>query len=318
MAQLISIFVFFFLSLGFIGLYFFYKDRQAVKKEMLIERVSTKRSLKETRRIDLRRRRERSRAESFFSELIDIPRLGELLARSGTNLSVDRFLFIASASSALFALMAIILFRSFLPLVLMMGAGFFVPVLFLAYKKKKRDSALIEQLPGAIDFMVRALRAGQSLDRAFHGVGANFSDPIGGEIRIIYEEIAMGLPFTEALENFENRFPTLADVKFLCTSFIIQRETGGNLTEILDGLSRTIRQRFTLARQVKALSAEARLSSLIIGLLPVGFALLTYLFNPVYISFFFTDPTGQKLLFLALALEAAGFTIMRIMGRVDV
>lgn len=318
MAHIISIFIFFFVLFVCSGGYFLYKDRQATQKERLMRRVSTKRSLKETRRIDLRRRRERSRTERMFSFLIDTPRLGDILAQSGVHLSLDSFLFLVSGTAALFALLAMIFFRSFLPFVAMLTAGFMIPILFLIYKKRKRDAAVVEQFPDVLDFMVRALRSGQSLDNALYNVSLNFSDPLGGEIRIVYEEIALGLAFAEALKNFEHRFPSLPEVRFLCTAFLIQKETGGNLTEILEGLSRTIRHRFKLVRQVKATSAEGRLSILFLGILPFAFGGLVYLLNPDYISRLFVDPVGQRLLFSALLLDLSGFLIMRIMTKIDV
>ena len=318
MAQMISIFVFFFALLICLGVYFLYEDRQTTKKELLIKRASTKRSLKETREIYLRRRRKKSRTERIFSYFIDIPQLEDFLSQSSVNLSLDRFLLISTGSAVLFAFMAIIVFRSLLLFIVMSGAGFIIPLLFLVHKKRKRDAAVVEQLPDVHDCMVRALRSGQSLDKALYGVSVNFPDPIGREIRIVYEEISMGLPFTDALKNFENRFPKLADIKFLCTSFVIQRETGGNLAEILDGLSRTIRQRFKLIRQVRAATAEGRLSTLFLGILPFAFGAAVYLLNPAYITKLFVDPAGQKLLFLALTLDVMGFIVMRIMTRVDV
>ena len=318
MAQIIFIFVFFFVLLVCFGVYFLYKDRRTIKKELLIKRASTKKTLRETRGIDLRQRREKSPTERMFSFLIDLSQLEDFLLQSGVNLSLDRFLLISTGSAALFAFISIIVFRSFLPFIIMPGAGFIIPLLFLVHKKRKRDAAVVEQLPDVLDFMVRALRSGQSLDNAFYGVSVNFSDPIGGEIRIVYEEISMGIAFTEALKNFESRFPKLADVRFLCTSFVIQKETGGNLTEILDGLSRTIRQRFKLIRQVRAATAEGRLSTLFLGILPFAFGAAVYLLSPAYITKLFVDPAGQKFLFLALTLDVMGFIVMRIMTRVDV
>ena len=319
MERLIPVFVFFFVFLIALGTYFLYKDRQTIRKELFRDRVDTKkRSFKETRRIDIRRLKERSRAEDIFSVLLNIPRVETLISQSGLNISIDRFLFISTLCGALSSLVAIIVFSSFFAFVIVMVAGFFAPVFYLMKKRGERASALVKQLPDVLDFMVRSLRAGQSLDRAFHGVSVNFSDPAGGEIRIIYEEISMGLPFAEALENFENRFPKLADVKFLCASLIIQRETGGNLAEILASLSHTIRVRFRLQRQIKAFTAEGRLTSLIIGALPIVFGAVSYLVNPGYVSQLFIDPVGKKLLFLAVVLEIMGFVVMRVLARVKV
>ncbi len=318
MAGTISIFVFFFVLLACLGGYFLYQDQRAIRRDLLISRAASKRSVKETRRIDLRRRRERTRAERLFSSLIDIPRLGDLLSQSGLPLSMDAFLFTATATAALFGLIAVVFFRSFFPFIAMIAAGFSVPLLFLIHRKKKRDAAMTAQLPDMLDFMVRALRAGQSLDNALYGISAHFSDPIGGEIKIVYEEISMGLSFSEALNNFERRFPAIPEVTFLCTALAVQKETGGNLTEILEGLSHTLRDRFKLLRTVKATSAEGRLSILFLGMLPLAFAGLMYLVNPEYIRLLFVDPVGRILLFLAFALDVVGFVVMRIMTRINV
>jgi len=320
MERLIPIFVFFFVFLIALGTYFLYKDRQTAGKELFRKRVATRKrkSFKETRRMDVRRLRERSRAEDIFSVLLNIPMVEALISQSGINISIDRFLFVSTMCGAASSFVAIFVFSSFFAFVIVMAAGFFVPVLYLMKKRGERTAALVKQLPDVLDFMVRSLRAGQSLDRAFHGVSVNFSDPAGGEIRIIYEEISMGLPFAEALENFENRFPKLADVKFLCASLIIQRETGGNLTEILSSLSNTIRERFRLQRQVKALTAEGRLTSLIIGVLPIVFGAVSYMVNPGYVSRLFIDPMGKNLLFLAIVLEILGFVSMRFLARVKI
>ncbi len=318
MAQTIPILVFFFVVLVCVGGYFFYQDHKAIKKEVLMKRVTTKISLKETRRLDLRRKREKSRMERVFAGVIDTPQLADLLSQSGINRSLDSFLFMSIGSAALFSLLAILLFRTFLPFLSMAGAGFFLPMLFLMYKKKQRDGALVKQLPDALEFMARALRSGQSLDKALYGVSTSFADPVGGEIKIIYEEISMGLAFADALKNFKIRFPKLPEVRFLCTCFIIQKETGGNLTDVLDGLSHTIRQRFKLARQVKAATAEARLSILFLGFAPFGFGSAVYMMKPAYVSVLFNEPSGQKLLFLALALNVTGFLVMKILSKVEV
>lgn len=317
MVQTIPVLVFFFVFLACLGIYFFYQDRQAMKKEILVKRASTAQSIKETRRIDLRRRREMSRTERLFSKLVDISLVSDLLAQSGLGISLDRFLYLSTGSAAGFALVSIVFIQSFIISCILIAAGFTLPVGFLYYKKIKRDRLIVEQFPEVIDFMVRALRSGQSLDRAFYGVSRNFADPMGGEIKIIYEEIAMGLAFSEALKNFEQRFPRIPEVRFLSSSFIIQKETGGNLTEILEGLSTTIRQRFKLERQIRASTAESRLSIVFIGLAPLGFGCASYWMRPEYISILFIEPVGRRLIFLAIMMNILGFLAMRILSRVE-
>ena len=310
--------VFFFVFLVLLGIYFLHLDRRAAEREALIKRIASKKDKESQRESFFKKRREKSWVDGIFSLFIDIDRLDAFLSRTKAGLSVEKLLIASTVLAVSLSVFGLIIFKSSFPACLIFIAGFGIPFLYLAYKKKKRDSSVVEQLPDAIDFIVRSLRAGQSVDRAFRGVSANFSDPIGGEISTIYDEISMGIPFVEAMKNFENRFPRLADVKILCSAFIIQRETGGNLTEILKGLSNTIRERFTLKRQVKALSAEGRLTGIILGLLPLFFGGVMYLSNPSYIMLLFDDPIGNKLLFLALILELAGFTSMRYLSRVEV
>lgn len=317
MIQVVPVLVFIFVFLVCMGIHFFYQDHQTLKKEKLIRRAATTCSLKETRRLDLRRRREKGRFEGLVSGLIDVPLVSDLLSRSGLALSLDRFLFLVSVSAAVFALAAILLTRSLYGFIPMVCIGFALPFVVLVVKKKKREAALVDQLPNTLDFIVRALRSGQSLDKALFGVSAHFDDPIGGEMKIVYEEISMGLAFSDALKNFENRFPKLPEVHFLCTSFVIQKETGGNLTEILDALSRTMRERFKLHRQIRSTTAEGRLSMLFLGLAPICFGVAVYISKPDYISILFHDPAGRRLLFVALGLNLLGFVVMRFLTRVD-
>jgi tight adherence protein B len=109
----------------------------------------------------------------------------------------------------------------------------------------------------------------------------------------------------------------MPDIKIFCTAFIVQREVGGNLIEILAGLAGTIRERFKLKMQVRALTAEGRVTAVIIGLIPVAFAVMTYIFNPEYIQLLFVHPLGRKLLLVALAMEGLGFYLMRRLASID-
>ena len=126
----------------------------------------------------------------------------------------------------------------------------------------------------------------------------------------------MGLSFEAAIRGFQRRFHRITDVRMLCAALLIQRETGGNLTTILDSIAHTIRQRFTFHRQVRALSAEGRLSAIILGVLPIVFCTITWLVRPEYVRMLFTHPTGKKAILLALVLEAVGFALMFRLARV--
>ena len=266
----------------------------------------------------IRKPADTSRAESLLGALIDMGRLESLLLASDTPLSAERFLFLCLTTGGSLFVVLLFLFRNPFLALAFLALGALAPVFYLLRRKQKREEDLVRQLPEALDMIVRALRVGQSLDGAFRELGADFPPPLGAEVRTIYEEMAMGIPFESAVRNFELRFPKVADIKLFCTALIIQRETGGNLTRILDGLSRMIRERFTLRRQVRALTAEGRTSALILGLLPVGFIILTWLSNPEYLNTLFTTPVGHRLLFIAVLLEAFGFIVMRVMAKIEV
>ena len=241
-----------------------------------------------------------------------------LLAAADAPLGIERFLSICLGAGIFMLLLSALVSRHPLSLLLFLALGLCLPVLFLVHLRRLRETALVRQLPDAIDMIVRALRAGQSLDAALAEVGRSMPAPVGAEIRTIYDEMAMGLPFETAVRNFEGRFDRVADVKILCSSLIVQRETGGNLTRILAGLSRTIRERFKLRMQVRALTAEGRLSTVVLALIPAGFAALTWLLNPDYISLLLVHPLGQKLLLSAAVLDLLGFYVMRRMVRLRV
>jgi len=318
MKSILIIFIFFFTFFLLMGVYFLFKDRKAAEKEVLLNRLWPKKEEEEERDSYLKKQRTKTWADTIFSFIIDVGSLNEYISNANINISVENFLLLSSACGILLSLSGCFLLKMVFPVFFFFPSGFILCFFFLRLKKKKRDAALVAQLPEVIDFMVRSLRAGHSVDRAFKGISQNFEDPVGSEISIIYDEISMGRPFIEAMRAFEKKFQKLSDIKLLCSSFIIQRETGGNLTEILDVLSNTIRERFSLKRQVKTLTAEGRMTGMILGLLPVAFGVMMYLLNPTYIDFLLNDPNGQKLIFLAIILEIAGFTAMRILSKVDI
>ena len=220
--------------------------------------------------------------------------------------------------SVLLFLSSIVILNSLKLSLILFIAGLAVPVIYKRWKIKKRDDAFLEQLPHVVDMISRGLRAGQSMDDALREVAKHFDAPAGDEIKRVYEEMAMGVSFETAIRNFEQRYTRVADIKLLCTAFIIQRETGGNLAVTLDKIGDTIRQRFNLYRQIKALSADGRLSALIIGLLPIGFGVFTFFFRPDYIGQLFFTPAGKSLLFTAVMLELIGVALMARITRIKI
>jgi tight adherence protein B len=177
-----------------------------------------------------------------------------------------------------------------------LGAGFLGigPLFYLLYKKKKRMQLFQKQFPDVLDLLSRSLRAGHSFPSAIQMVAEEFPDPTGTEFKKVSTEIYYGLSLNDALKNLTKRVDC-EDLGFFITSVVIQRETGGNLAEMMDSIAHIIRERFKLLGRVKALAAEGVLSAWILSLLPFGVAALIYLMNREYILFLFNDPLGQKM-----------------------
>ena len=167
-----------------------------------------------------------------------------------------------------------------------------------------------ELLPEAIDLMSRGLKAGHAVNSAIEMVSQETPEPVGTEFRRIFEEQNFGLPMREALINMAKRVP-LEDVQFLVTAMLVQRETGGNLAEILDKTTYVIRERFRLRGQLRIYTAQGRLTGWILSALPFFlFAVLDFL-NPDYEGILLQDPTGQKLLCAGVGLMAIGWFAIR-------
>ena len=191
--------------------------------------------------------------------------------------------------------------------VIAVGAAPFAVVLF---KRERRFSRFEELFPDAIDLLARAVRAGHAFTTGLELIAREMPEPVAGEFRITYEQQNFGMPLRDALQNLAVRMP-LSDVNFFISALQIQRESGGNLAEILDNLSYVIRERFKIYRQVKVYTAQGRMTLyLLTGLAPAT-VLLMYLVNPDYISLLFTDSLGHKFIAAAVVLELIGYFVIR-------
>ncbi len=205
-----------------------------------------------------------------------------------------------------------------LPGALALGvAGCLVPWLSVKMKRKKRFDTFQKQLPEALDLMARALRAGHAFSVGMKMVGDEFPDPIGPEFGRTVEEISFGIDVPEALKNLTNRVDCV-DLKFFVTAISVQRETGGNLAEIIEAISRLIRQRYELYGRIKALSAEGRLSGYILFALPFVMAGVLWYLNEEYMSLLFEDPTGHFMMAGAGIMMCIGAYVMRNMCQIKV
>lgn len=185
-----------------------------------------------------------------------------------------------------------------------------LPFFWLLFKRKRRFQKFAAQLPEALELISRALRAGHSLAAGFHLVSQESSDPIGAEFGRVFEEQNLGIPFEEALNNITERIPNL-DLKFFVTAVVLQRQTGGDLAEILDKIGRLIRERFAIWGQVQALTGEGRLSGIVLLALPPLLFIVVYRMNPDYLSLLFTDPLGKKMLIGGIVMQLFGALAIR-------
>lgn len=239
-----------------------------------------------------------------------------LLISAKISISPQAFILIPVLVTLSAALLVLFITGKIITLPMIIIPGIALPALYLYFKKKQIERAIIEEMPEAIGMIVRALQVGYPVDRALKDAARNLDGPMGTELKIVYQETAMGFSFEQALRNFIKRYPLLTDVTLFCTAFIIQRETGGNLIGVLDSLADTIRKRFIFQKKVKTFSAEARLSAIIISLMPLIFIVFAVIFNPAYISRLTETPDGRFLAWLAVGLEVTGFIAMYRMTRV--
>jgi tight adherence protein B len=184
------------------------------------------------------------------------------------------------------------------------------PFGFVLFKRSKRFAKFEAGLPEALDLMVSALRAGHSLNAAMGLVGRECSNPVGGEFRICFEEQNYGLELKSAIENLIERVP-LQDLKIVATAIMIQKESGGNLSEVLDKTSYVIRERFRLKRQVRTHTAQGRLTGWILSLLPVVLGIALFTVNPTMMSILWTRAIGIKLLWTSGCMTLIGGFIIR-------
>jgi tight adherence protein B len=192
-----------------------------------------------------------------------------------------------------------------------------LPLGYVFFKRGKRFDDFEKGLPAALDLIVSALRSGHSLISALGLVAKEIPDPIGREFRICFDEQNYGLELRAAMENMAHRVP-IQDVQMMITAVLIQKETGGNLAEVLDRCAHIIRERFQLKREIRTKTAQGRLTGIVLALMPVGLGFLMYLMRPEVMSLLWTRPQGRKMLYVGLGLMAIGGLIIRKIVRVRV
>lgn len=244
-------------------------------------------------------------------------RIDKLLLQSGIKWSVAQFL--AWSAGAMAAGMVLSLYVT-MPLALRLLLAvvcMLLPRALVRRARRRRLARIEQQLPEAADFIARALRAGHSFTNVLQIVGNELPEPLSREFRIAREEINYGVPLPEALHNMATRVP-LTDLRYMIIAVIIQRDSGGNLAEILGSISQIIRARLKLVAQIRVLSAEGRMSAWVLGALPFFVMGMMLLINPTYVALLWTDPTGVRLLWYGAGMIVFGVFWLRKVIRIHV
>lgn len=192
-----------------------------------------------------------------------------------------------------------------------------VPYFVIAFRRAQRMRRFEERFPEALDLLGRAVRAGHAFTTGLEMISMESSEPVASEFRKTFEEQNFGLPLRDVLMNLTERVP-LMDVRFFVTALLVQKETGGNLAEILDELSRVIRERFRIYREVRVRTAQGRLTAMVLIAMPPSMMAILGVANPTYMRILFTDPIGPTLLTVAAAMQILGSVIIWRIIHIDV
>ncbi|RJF96962.1 pilus assembly protein TadB [Noviherbaspirillum cavernae] len=304
------------------GLYLIWKSYKGPEARKIEKRLlALSASHDDTRQAQLLKQQMLSGVPTLERFLLRVPRvhgMDRFILQSGLDWTVSRLLLSCAALGALGVLITTVLAHQSLLLGLLVGGVCAaMPVLYVHGKRRKRLGAIEQQLPDALDLMVRALRAGHAFSSALQMAGEEMPEPIAGEFRIVHDEVNFGIALQQALTNLSERVP-ITDLRYFIVSVMIQRESGGNLTEVLGNLSRLIRERLKLVGKIRVLSSEGRLSAWVLVVLPFALAALMNYVNPEFMSPLWKDPIGIVILKYTLGLMAIGILMLRKIIRIRV
>jgi len=264
-------------------------------------------------------REDRASSVEFLNRLLEgknlTTSLSAQLDRAGMKMTVGAFLLTVALCGGIGFLVG----RLLNPLAAVVFAvlGLVAPLVNVKRLQKKRTENFEVQLPEAIDMLVNAMKAGYSLQAAMKFVGDEMSEPLGPEFARFYDEQRLGMDVRVALINLQGRVDTL-DLKMFVTALLIQRESGGNLAEVMTNLSRVMRDRKAFRGELATLTAEPKMSAIVLGLLPVVLFVLVNVMNPEYMKPLYQTATGHLLLAYAVVSVIVGYFVLRNMGNVEV
>jgi len=274
----------------------------------------------EEERLDITKKRALSDMPFFdqiFSLLPGVERLDTIMRQANVKYTVGFFLLSSMAIGLTGYLFFFILTKKAVFAFLMALASACLPLFHVRLKKKRRMAKFEKQLPEALGLIARALRAGHAFTSGMKLASDEFGDPLGPELEETLDEINFGVSVSDALKNLAARVDC-PDLKFFVVSVILQRETGGNLAEILDSLAHLIRERFKFRGRVRVLSAEGRFSAVVLLAIPCVLTAFLYITNSGFLDPLFSDPIGRTLVYIAIVLMALGVLMIRRIIKVEV
>src|SRR5580700_100941 len=317
----IALLVFVVVTLGVFAAVSLYDQRKA-QARVLRDRLSTVQKPGEQTAPDTALLRDEvlSRIPAFDTLLRRSERvslLQKMLAQANIDARAGNFLMLCAVSAMVLAAIAFLAGGNMLFGWAGAVLGFFIPYAYASHMRSRRFQKFEEKFPEAIDTLARAVRAGHAFTTALEMIANEVSEPVAGEFRQLYEEQKFGLPVRDALLNLADRIP-LVDIKFFVTAVMLQRETGGNLAEILDNLSYVIRERFKILRQVRVHTAQGRLTMVLLMALPPTVVVVMYVLNRGFIQPLFADPIGHALIVGGITLQTLGYFVIRRIIRIQV
>lgn len=257
--------------------------------------------------------REEHPFERAITRLSHVARLTEMIQQAGLDWTVPKLFGIMAVTAVIGVLVStmfpVLLYKG-LSAVVLAAAFACLPVLYVSWKRRRRFGQFEEQFPEALDFLARSMRAGHAFSVSLEMLGEESPEPLGQEFRVLFNEQNLGAPIETALHNLVTRVPLL-DVRFFVSSVLLQRQTGGNLSEILVRLSYVIRERFRLKGQVKAVSAHGRITAAILTGMPIIVAILLSFVAPGYLSTMARDSDGKLIIIASILLQLLGYLWMK-------
>ncbi len=246
-----------------------------------------------------------------------IERTRQKLLYARLEITAEEFAGISLLSAAAALLLVYLLFGSIPVAVLAVLPGFKLPALVVEAKRRRRLEALNRQLPEALSIISNGMRAGFSFIQAISVVSREMEPPIADEFSRVIRENRLGKPLPEALQDLTGRTES-DDLELMVTALLIQRQVGGNLAEILDNISGTIRERIRIKGEIRTLTAQGRISAVIVSIIPLVVACAVLLINPEYILILFREPLGLFLVGTAILMQIAGILLIRKIVNIDV